>query len=290
MAENKNVPVFIHKSVVAKGIPIHVVEAGQATEPAILFIHGWPTNWREFSPVMQMLSDEYHVIAVDIPGIGESKVPVQSYSKQNIAIYILALIEAMNLRDVTLVGCDCGGQIVYACLKISPDCVSHAVIMNVVIPGVEPWNEVKNNPYIWHFKFHLVPELPEKLVSGRELEYFSYFYNVLAGKGNRISDEYRAWFSRAYSNLDALKAGFDLYRCFQTDENDNIQLKNVPVPMPVLYLRGGDEPVNIETYEEGFKENGIENIETAIIEHCGHFSAIEQPEEVALMIRKFIKR
>jgi hypothetical protein len=40
--------------------------------------------------------------------------------------------------------------------------------MNVVVPGVDHWSEVKRNPNIWHFAFHAVPELPEKLVQGKE--------------------------------------------------------------------------------------------------------------------------
>ena len=108
------------------------------------------------------------------------------------------------------------------------------------------------------------------------------------GKGNRISDDYRKWFSNAYSSLESLKSGFELYRNFNIDENDNVRRKEVIIPIPVLYLRGGDEPVNIETYINGFRENYFENIKPAIIEHCGHFLAMEQPEKVALAIKNFI--
>lgn len=288
--KNIEQPTITHKTIVVKDVPIHIIESGPKSEPSILFVHGWPTDWKEFESVMALLSDNYHVIAMDLPGIGDSKIPLQSYSKSNISNYVLGLIDAMAIKDVTLVGCDCGGQVVYAFLKNFPNRVTRAIIMNVAIPGVEPWEFVKNNPYIWHFKLHLIPDLPEKLVQGRELEYFSYFYDALVGKGNRISDHLRKHFSNAYSSLESLTSGFELYRTFDIDEEDNVNRKEVAISIPVLYLRGGDEPVNIETYIKGFKDNGFKNIKSTTIENCGHFSAIEQPEKVALAIKAFIHK
>jgi pimeloyl-ACP methyl ester carboxylesterase len=265
-----------------------VVEAGSISKPAIFFIHGWPTCWLEFENVMKMLAEEYHVIAIDLPGIGNSVIPLQSYSKRNIAEYVRGVMDTMNLPDVTLVGCDVGGQVTYAFLKSFPDRISRAVVMNVAIPGVDPWNAVKSNPSIWHFAFHSIPELPERLVSGNELLYFSYFYDVLAGKGKKMSDARRKSYAEAYARPDALKAGFDLYRSFSEDEKDNAASKNVIVSMPILYLRGTDEYSNIEIYLTGFRENGLENMNGKVIENCGHFSAEEQPEQIALAIREFI--
>lgn len=279
---------YKHKSIIVNDIPIHVVEAGLSEKPVIFFIHGWPTNWMEFKGVMEILSDEFHVIAVDIPGIGNSMVPLESYSKRNIAEYMLGVINTMGLSNITLVGCDCGGQVVYAFLKKYPEALSKAVIMNVAIPGVEPWDSVKGSPYIWHFRFHMIPELPEKLVSSNELSYFSYFYNILAGKGQKMREDYKKGFVEAYSRPEALKAGFDFYRSFELDERDNIQSKDIDVQTPVMYLRGSDEYIDISKYIKGFKENNITNIIPKIIENCGHYSAEEQPEKVAFAIREFI--
>lgn len=286
--ENDIKTVFTHSKVVVKDIPIHVVEAGSTSKATVFFIHGWPTCWLEFETVMMALSDDYHVVAIDLPGIGASEVPLQSYSKRNIAEYILGVMDTLNLSDVTLAGCDIGGQVTYAFLKNFPDRISRAVIMNVAIPGVEPWDAVKSNPYIWHFAFHSIPQLPETLVTGNELQYFSYFYDVLAGNGKKMSEAQRKAYAEAYSRPGALKAGFDFYRCFAQDEKDNIALKDDIVSMPILYLRGGDEHTNIETYMKGFRENGLQNIVAKVIENCGHFSAEEQPKKIALAISEFI--
>jgi len=111
---------------------------------------------------MEILSKKFYTVAIDLPGIGESKGSLNSYAKENIADYILELINVLNLKNIILVGCDAGGQIVYSCIKNFQEKLSGAIIMNVVIPGVSPWNTIKNNPYIWHFRFHLINDLPEK--------------------------------------------------------------------------------------------------------------------------------
>lgn len=279
---------FTSRKVIVKEIPIHIVEAGSISKPAVFFIHGWPTCWLEFEAVMTVLCEDYHVVAIDLPGIGDSEIPLKSYSKRNIAEYVCGIMDTMNLHDVTLVGCDVGGQVTYAFLKSFSNRISRAVIMNVVIPGVEPWDEVKRNPYIWHFAFHSIPELPEKLITGNEISYFSYFYDVMAGTGKKMSSAHRKSYAEAYTRPEALKAGLDFYRAFSIDEKDNMESKNDIVSVPILYLRGEDEHVNIQAYMNGFRENGLKNIDAKIIENCGHYSADEQPEKVAAAIREFI--
>jgi len=62
-----------------------------------------------------------------------------------------------------------GGQIVYAYLHEYPGELQRAVIMNVAIPGIDPWNEVKHNPHIWYFAFHSVSESRSPIKPSRSL-------------------------------------------------------------------------------------------------------------------------
>ena len=107
----ENINGFNHKNIVIKNISLHVVEKGDVLNPCIFFIHGWPTNWREFEKVMEILSKKFYTVAIDLPGIGESKGSLNSYAKENIADYILELINVLNLKNIILVGCDAEGQI-----------------------------------------------------------------------------------------------------------------------------------------------------------------------------------
>ena len=99
----ENINGFNHKNIVIKNISLHVVEKGDVLNPCIFFIHGQPTNWREFEKVMEILSKKFYTVAIDLPGIGESKGSLNSYAKENIANYILELINVLNLKNIILV-------------------------------------------------------------------------------------------------------------------------------------------------------------------------------------------
>ena len=278
---------FHHHQVMVEEISIHVIEIGSSENPTILFLHGYPENWTEFEKIMDFSSKDFHVVAIDLPGIGKSgKIP--SNDKRTIAKYVNGLIKAMNLKDVTLVGHDVGGMIVYAYLQAFPNELTKAVIMNVAIPGIDPWAEIKRNPYIWHFAFSSVPNLPEALITGKQRIYFDYFFNSISAVPSAISEEARNIYAEAYSNPDSLTTGFEWYRTFPNDEKDNISVKGNIVTTPILYLRGDHEYGDIEFYLKSFRENGLINICGKIIKNSGHYAPEEQPEEVWNAIKEFI--
>ena len=209
-----------HQLVSVNGAAVHLVTGGVNTNSAIMFLHGFPENWAEFEQVMLRLKEDFFVASLDLPGIGSSdKLP--SADKKAIAAVIKDLLAVLELKNITLVGHDVGGMVVYSCLKAFHKDIRKAIIMNVVVPGVEPWSKVKQNPMIWHFTFHKIKGLPETLVRGRQRPYFDYFFDTIAKTPSRIGD--RAWssYAEAYAGDAALQTGFDWYRSFDQDEKDN---------------------------------------------------------------------
>ena len=175
---------------VSKG-NLHVIEAGSPQNSAVLFLHGWPENWRAFERVLTLAGEQVYALAVDLPGIGTSKMSNSPSNKHEIADCIHEFVEKMGLKHLTLVGHDVGGQIVYAYLHRYANELNRAVIMDVVIPGVKPWDDVIRNPNIWHFGFHAVLDLPEIIVTGKERPYFDYFYNAISAHSERITNDVR---------------------------------------------------------------------------------------------------
>ena len=275
-----------HLSVTVEGIPLHVVEAGAPDAPPVLFLHGWPENWAAFEQVLYLLGDRAHVLAMDLPGIGESPIPARANDKRTLASYVHGLIRQLEMRTVTLVGHDVGGQIVYAYLRKYPGSLARAILMNIVIPGVDPWPEVIRNPQIWHFAFHAVPHLPEALVSDRLAPYFDYFYDVLSARRDGVPPSARERYVRAYSRPDALRTGFNWYRAFEHDERDNHDARAIETP--VLYLRGQEEPGDITRYVGGLQSAGLRDVRGQVIPSSGHFAPDEQPREVANAIADFM--
>ncbi len=277
-----------HRQVGVENVSLHVVEGGDPlrSNGSVLFLHGWPESWAAYELTMHQLADSMHVVAIDLPGIGWSEGKVAANDKVTLARYVNGAISALSLKNVTLVGHDVGGLIAYAYLRAYPGELARAAIMSVAIPGVDPWSAVVANPRLWHFAFHSVPELPEKLVGPQVEAYFSYFYDAFSGPAG-VSDKLRHQFVKAYGRLTALHTGFEWHRALEHDAVENRVMMKRPVTTPVLYVRGEREPVEIDVYIKGLKAAGLENIEAAIIPNAGHFVPAEQPLELAALLRQF---
>ena len=156
-----------HDQVQVSAGRIRVIRAGVSGAPAVLFVHGWPESAESWSAVMALAAREYHALAVDLPGIGGSTGARTDGSKAELAQAVHDVIQQLGLREVTLVGHDIGGMIVYSYLRRFTD-LHAAVIMDVAVPGVPPWEQVLCNPNIWHFALHATPRLPELLVQGNQ--------------------------------------------------------------------------------------------------------------------------
>jgi pimeloyl-ACP methyl ester carboxylesterase len=178
-------------------------------------------------------------------------------------------------------------MVTYAYMRKFAVEIKGAVLLSSVIPGVEPWSKVSQNPAIWHFTFHNIPGLPEALVSGRQRNYFDYFFNTLSKDHAAIDDAARDHYATAYTSPKALQAGFDWYRAFGKDAEVN-RKDTAAIKTPLLYLRGEFEGGDMDEYTRGFHRVGISSVTTARIAQSGHFTPEENPEAVWAEIAKFI--
>jgi pimeloyl-ACP methyl ester carboxylesterase len=278
---------FRHRNVAVGDALLHVVEAGDPGGVPFLFLHGWPESWQSWRQVMAVAARPARPVAIDLPGIGESSGAATDGSKRQLAAVVHELIATLGLRDVTLVGQDVGGMVAYPYLRTYQD-VARVVIMDVVLPGVEPWEEVLRNPYLWHFAMHMIPALPERLVQGRQEAYFGYFFDVLSHEPKRISAEARATYARAYASDSALTAGFNWYRTLYQDAAQNRKAAaGPPVDTPLLYLRGEHETGNIDEYVRGLQKVGVAQVDHALVPDAGHFTQEESPERTWQLIAQF---
>jgi len=270
-------PDFRHRTVDWSGGQIHLVESGDPTGPPVLLLHGWPQSAHAWRRVMRLAGGR-RVLAIDLPGIGASTGAATHGTKRGLAAAVHEIVLALDLRSLTLVGHDIGGMVVFAYLRSHGAGLSRAVIMDTVIPGVAPWDQVRAHPRIWHFAFHTVADLPERLVQSRQRPYFDYFYDTLSPDPATITDAARTAYAAAYRSSGALTAGFDWYRSFDQDAADNAD--RTTTDTPVRYLRGDQEGGDIEAYATGLRASGLTNVTTTVVTGAGHFTPEDAPGQV----------
>lgn len=59
------------------GLKMFYREAGNPASPKLLLLHGFPTSSHMFRDLMPLLADRFHMIAPDLPGFGNSDMPVE---------------------------------------------------------------------------------------------------------------------------------------------------------------------------------------------------------------------
>ena len=281
-------PLAVQEGVADAGaIRVHYLRAG-AGETMIVLVHGWPQSSREWRSVMPILAQRFTVVAPDLRGVGGSDAPAAGYDKETLARDLHGLIAALKPARVVVVGHDIGGMAAYAYARLYPTEAAGVAILDVPLPGVGPWPQVKTDPRAWHFGFNVQDPLAEQLVAGRQAIFIRYFIDHLAVNPRAITDTDVAAFAKAYGTPARLHAAFAFYRAFDADEAF-AKAHTAPLATPLL-LAGGDHsmaPLELPT-AEGLKAMGASNVRLATIAKSGHWVAEEQPEATAKVIADFV--
>lgn len=268
-----------------EGIELAANVAGDAGRPAILLLHGWPHSKALFDAVVDPLGERFHVLAFDLPAIGDSVGPPASAEKESLARVLLGAAETICSGPILLAGIDVGGMVAFAAARRFPGRVAAVAIGNTAVPGIDPWDEVVADPRIWHFAFHAVPGLPELLVRGHERAYFDFFFDALGSKQRPLPDGIRQTYTDAYSRPEALKAGFDWYRAFAADAESNGKAE--PIATPMLYFRGDADGRNADAYVRGLRMAGARNVCGETLAGTAEFAPVEAPERFVAMLTAF---
>jgi pimeloyl-ACP methyl ester carboxylesterase len=112
-----------------QGIATHLFEAGPATAPALLYLHGTSlgTLWLEYH---ERLARDFHVFAPDIPGFGLSERPDWMRDMSDYLLYIRDLLNTLEVRQIHLVGHSLGGWMAAEFAVWYPERVRSLILAN----------------------------------------------------------------------------------------------------------------------------------------------------------------
>jgi pimeloyl-ACP methyl ester carboxylesterase len=272
---------FASETVAVNGITLHYVRGGKG--PAVILIHGFPQDWFEYHAIMPRLAKQFTVIAVDLRGVGGSTATSSGYDAVNMAEDVHQLAAALKLGRVYIVGHDVGGQVAYAFVRRYAEATRGVMILDTPIPGIEGWDEIQGHPAMWHARFMQVPGLAEKLVAGRQADYFGYFFQF-----GKFTPSEEAHYVEAYASPAQLHAVFEMYRAFPANAQFNAAQRGTN-DVPLFFGTGDGSPFAklVPKIAEGLRANGCSHVETGLIRGAVHYLVEDQPEEVADLIERY---
>jgi pimeloyl-ACP methyl ester carboxylesterase len=248
----------------------------------VLCLHGWPQHWYEWRFLMPALAAAGHrAIAVDLRGFGWSDAPPDGYEKENLATDVLAVMDALGLERVKLVGHDWGGWIGYLLCLRAPERFERYLALNILTPWVEQRMLV---PELWRFTYQ--PMVASPFLGYRLHTSGQFVPRVLLGASvvrDNFDSETLHVFSDNLAEPDRARACVQMYRVFLTREQPEIirgRYVRQRLTVPTLQLHGTDDAALRPKMLAGWQRHA-DDMRVELVEGCGHFIADEAPDLVA---------
>lgn len=137
------------------GLKVFYRESGNVDKPVFLLLHGFPTASHMFRNLMPMLENDFHVIAPDFIGFGQSDAPLHTefdYTFENLTNYVDGFLKAMKIDKFYMYVFDYGAPIGFGLAVRHPENILGIVSQNgnIYQEGLgAKWagrNEYWNNP------------------------------------------------------------------------------------------------------------------------------------------------
>jgi pimeloyl-ACP methyl ester carboxylesterase len=276
------------KTVKVDGLDIFYREAGDENNPTILLLHGFPSSSHMYRDLINDLSADYHLIAPDYPGFGQSSSPSPStydYSFGNLALTINHFIDALELKKFSLYVQDYGGPVGFRIATQRPELIQALIVQNA-----NAYNEGLGDalgPLVAYIQ-NQTPETEKGVRLFLSFDTTKWLYTDGAEDVSKISpdsyttdqyyldrpgnDEIQLALFRNYgTNLPLYETWHSYFRNYQP---------------PTLVISGKNDKLFIAAGAEAYKED-IKDAQISLL-NGGHFVLEEKHTEAASVIKSFL--
>ena len=281
-----------HLTVRANGAAFHVARAGQGRP--LLLLHGWPEFWLTWQPVMARLADRFTLYAPDLRGFGDSDKPDGPFGPDQQAADMLALIDALGLKQAGIVGHDVGGALMQPLARQAPDRIAGLFFFDFVYPGIggrmaEP--ERLNN--IWYQSFHQMEMAPALIGATREScrTYISHFLRTWSHRKDAFDEVVEA-FADNFMKPGNLAGGFAHYRAAHAGRIRMMKgeaPRLPPIAVPTCIRWAEHDPLFPYAWTDRLSET-FSHLDLAMFDGVGHFPHREDPDRAAAEIAAFFQK
>ena len=279
------IPEVAHHHATVAGADLHWVTAGDAGTP-VLLVHGFPESWWAFHELIPLMAAEHRVIAVDLPGFGDSGSEPGDYTSASFADSLAALIAHLDVGPVHLTGQDISGVPAFRLAAQHPELVRSFTAIETALPGfgMEKLADVANGG-MWHVGFLAAPGIPELLLAGREREFLTgYAFPVMSGTPGAVTERDVDEFTRVFSRPGGLRSTAGFYGAMLGEGDEIRQLvARGRLTMPVLAVDA------LADFTRATMRQVASDVTEVKLDGIGHLVAMEAPETLAQTLLGFYR-
>jgi pimeloyl-ACP methyl ester carboxylesterase len=257
----------------------HYELCGPDSGEAVVLVHGFSVPYFIFDPTFSFLVNSgFLVLRYDLFGRGFSDRPLVKYNMDLFVSQLRELLDALDLKQVNLIGLSMGGAIVSAFTVRFPTRVHRLVLMDSI--GTRP------APFSWIYKAAMLPGISElilgmvstdRMVQSMASDFINPEHVKMFQDQCRIQIQYRGFKRALLSTL----------RNKTVDGIPEVYLSLGKLDVPVLLLWGRyDRTLPLE--QSGDILSAVPRAEFHVLENCGHIPQYEKPEEVNPILQHFL--
>jgi pimeloyl-ACP methyl ester carboxylesterase len=284
-----SIPGVTHRFVPIAGaqgrVVIHLAEAG--TGDPVLMLHGWPGHWYCWRHLLPGLSDRYRLLMPDLRGFGWSDAPGQGYDPRTFAAEAVALLDALGLDRVGLVGHDWGGFTAFLLGVAHPERFTHIVVFDApplwapLTPAV-----VASLWRTWYVALIASPLGPRIVASRRFVPWF-----MRLGWRRELFDlEEAEIYARRLREPARARASCLLYRSYLRIAYDIFIRRSYDddyLTVPTHLVFGADDFYVPLSYVVGYERNAP-GLHVEFVTGCGHYLPEERPDLAIARLREYL--
>lgn len=272
--------------IAVEDVNIFYRESGTANKPTMVLFHGFPSSSHMFRDLIPRLEDNFHLIAPDYPGFGQSDMPSRekfTYTFDNLANVTEKFLERLGVKKFFMYVFDYGAPIGFRIAVKNPQ-----KILGIISHNGNIYSEGLGKKWAARAEYwkNPTPELREQYKSTFEPETIIGQYTFGTPEGSISPDGY---------SLDIFYTRRTGYDEIQSDLIFDYQSNVALYPTFQKYLRehqpkllavwGKNDPSFVWQGAEAFKRD-VPNALIHFVE-SGHFALESHCDEIATLIKKF---
>ncbi len=232
----------------------------------LLFLHP-EIGLDRAGPALDHLAKGARVIAPTHPGYGRAKLPSEFNTIDDLAYLYLDFLDALDLRDVAIVGAGLGGWIAAEIAVKNAARLSHLVLADAF--GIKVGDREARDIFDMYF------------ITEAELAKVVYFDQEFAKRDlSKLPDDELYAIARAREATSRFG-----WKPYMHDPKLKGRLHRIGIP--ALFLWGAEDRIVAPAYGQAYCAR-VPNARFETIERAGHFPHVERPEEFALLALDFI--
>lgn len=281
-----------HRFVETNGIRMHYVEQGEGFP--VLLLHGFPELWYSWRhQIPALASAGFHAIAPDLRGYGQTDKPegIESYDIHHLVGDLVGLLDVLGFKRAVIVGHDWGGIIVWQMALMHPERIERVISLNTPfqrrgqVRPTDTFGQISDGRFNYILYFQQ-PGQAEADIEPNIEAWLEATMRRIAKNQSFITEETLKVYSDAFGK-GGLTGPINYYRNIDRNWETTVHLESGRITMPALMICAENDPILTPEMADGMGRN-IPNLTKRLIKNCGHWTQLEQPDEVNRLIIEFL--